>query len=109
MKTAQPNITWQWDRDGTVVATSASYTVAEGDAEMSLEVTATYNDAHGTGKMVSATVMIAADVVGSYDTNGTPGIQSDELFDAIDDFFEGGIITIAELFELIDDFFADNG
>ena len=59
--------TWQWDRAGTVIATSASYTVAEEDAGMSLEVTATYDDVHGIGKMVSGTVMISADVVGSYD------------------------------------------
>ena len=57
------NTTWQWARAGTVIATSASYTVAEEDAGMSLEITATYDDDHGTGKMVSATVMIAAATV----------------------------------------------
>ena len=97
---------WQWARAGTDIdgATSASYTVAEEDAGMSLEVTATYDDVHGTGKMVSATVMIAGDVVGSYDTDGTPGISIAELFDAIDDYFDRGI-SIADLFEVIDAYF----
>ena len=100
------NITWQWARAGTDIdgATSASYTVAEEDAGMSLEVTATYDDVHGTGKMVSATVMIAADVLGSYDTNTEPGIQIDELFDAIDDYFDAKI-GIDELFDVIDAYF----
>ena len=31
------------------------------------------------------------DSVGRYDTNGTEGIQIDELFDAIDDYFDGKI------------------
>ena len=45
------------------------------------------------------------DLVGRYDTNGTEGIQIDELFDAIDDYFAGGIITIDQLFQIIDAYF----
>ena len=45
------------------------------------------------------------DSVGRYDTNGTEGIQIDELFDAIDDYFAGGIITIDQLFQIIDAYF----
>ena len=44
-------------------------------------------------------------IVQGYDTNGTPGIQISELFNAIDDYFAGGIITIAQLFEVIDAYF----
>ena len=104
---------WSWDRAGTVIATSASYTVAEEDAGMSLEVTATYDDVHGTDKMVSGTVMVnadTADTVAGYDTNGTPGIQIDELFKAIDDYFHVDIeLNIDDLFDVIDAYFANNG
>ena len=49
------------------------------------------------------------DPVETYDTDGTPGISISELFAAIDDYFEGGIINISELFEVIDAYFAING
>ena len=49
--------------------------------------------------------MISADVVAGYDTNDVEGIQIDELFDAIDDYFAGGIITSEQLFEIIDAYF----
>ena len=41
--------TWQWSRSGTDIdgATSATYTVADSDAGMSLMATATYDDVHG--------------------------------------------------------------
>ena len=44
-------------------------------------------------------------LVRGYDTNGTPGIQISELFDAIDDYF-AGVINISQLFEVIDAYFA---
>ena len=116
--TGVANTTWQWasaGEDGTYAditdATSATYTVADSDAGMSLMATATYDDVHGMNKMVSseAVMVRAADerpqVVQDYDTNGIEGIQISELFDAIDDYFTGGIITIAELFEVIDAYF----
>ena len=41
---------------------------------MYLQATASYTDGHGTGKMAtSEAVMVSADVVAGYDTNGTPG------------------------------------
>ena len=42
--------------------------------------------------------------VQDYDTNGTAGIQIDEVFDAINDYFDDGL-SIAELFEVIDAYF----
>ena len=47
-------------------------------------------------------------IVETYDTDGTPGIQTDELFDAIDDYFEDEI-DIDQLFDVIDAYFASNG
>ena len=81
---------WQWARAGTDIATSASYTVAEEDAGMSLEVTATYDDVHGTGKMVSATVMIAAadPLLVKYDREGD-GIDRGDVIAAIIRYFDG--------------------
>ena len=46
--------------------------------------------------------------VKDYDTNLIPGIQIGELFEAIDDYFDGEI-DIDELFEVIDAYFANNG
>ena len=102
------NTTWQWASAGIDIdgATSASYTVADGDEGMSLMATATYDDVHGTGKMVSSeAVMVAADTVGGYDTNKDGIISVPELFVAVDDYFAGGL-TIPELFEVIDAYFA---
>ena len=104
--------TWQWSRSGTDIAdaTSATYTVADSDAGMSLMATATYDDVHGEDKMVSseAVMVMAADerpqAVQDYDTDGTPGISISELFEAIDDYFDDGL-SIAELFEVIDAYF----
>ena len=42
--------------------------------------------------------------VDRYDTNGTAGIQISELFEAIDDYFDGGI-SISQLFVVIDAYF----
>ena len=107
------NITWQWARAGTDIdgAASASYTVAEEDAGMSLEVTATYVDVHGSQTATSDAVMAAAatvddrpQVVRDYDTDGTQGISITELFNAIDAYFDG-VISIDELFEIIDAYF----
>ena len=42
--------------------------------------------------------------VDRYDTNGIPGIQITELFEAIDDYFAGEL-SISELFEVIDAYF----
>ena len=41
-----------------------------------------------------------------YDTDGDPGIQIDELFTAIDDYFDDSVdLNIDDLFEIIDAFF----
>ena len=114
--TGVTNTTWQWASAGTDIAdaTSATYTVADSDAGMSLMATATYDDVHGMGKMVSseAVMVSAADerpqVVQDYDTDGTPGISIAELFVAIDGYFAGEI-DISDLFEVIDAYFASNG
>ena len=42
--------------------------------------------------------------VDRYDTNGIPGIQISELFEAIDNYFDGEL-SISELFEVIDAYF----
>ena len=46
-----------------------------------------------------------ADTVAGYDANDDGDISIAELFDAIDDYFAGGIITIAQLFAVIDAYF----
>ena len=54
---------------------------------------------------VTDVVEMVSPVVETYDTNTEPGIQIDELFLAIDDYFAGGIITIDQLFQIIDAYF----
>ena len=91
------NTIWQWasaGEDGTYTdidgETSASYTVVDSDAGMSLMATATYDDVHGTDKMVpSAAVMVtAADpLLVKYDDNDNGMIDRSEVITAIRDYF----------------------
>ena len=94
-------------------AVTASYTPVADDAGKYLRATATYNDGFGTGNTemavsASAVSTDASDerpaIVQRYDTDGD-GIDIDELFNAIDDYFTGGIITIDQLFQVIDAYF----
>ena len=103
------NTTWQWasaGEDGTYIdivdATSASYTVADSDAGMSLMATATYDDVHGTDKKVpSAVVMVtpAAPLPTDYDTNKDGEIDIEEIRIAYTDFIDG-IIEIDVMREI---------
>ena len=105
--------TWQWARsageDGTYAdiggATSASYTPVDTDASMYLMAMATYTDKYRSDRTAtSPAVMVSEDVVSGYDTDGTLGISIDELFVAIDAYFEDEI-NIAQLFAVIDAYF----
>ena len=53
---------------------------------------------------VDDSAVTPTDPVETYDTNETAGIQIDELFEAIDDYFAGEL-SISELFVLIDAYF----
>ena len=77
----------------------------------SVEVTAT--DLSGLSDTIDVTINVTdvvevvpevPAIVQGYDTNGTPGIQISELFDAIDDYFDEEI-SISQLFEVIDAYF----
>ena len=105
--------TWQWSMsmtmDGTFTdigtATSASYTPVEDDAGMYLQATATYTDGHGTGKMASSgPVMVNADTVAGYDSNNDGVISRSELFDAVEDYFNGDL-NRSDLFDVIEAYF----
>ena len=110
-------VTWQWATSATMGgsftdiagATSASYTPAEADAGMYLQATASYSDDYGTGRTAdSDAVMVAAGTaVGRYDTNGTPGIQADEVLDVISDYFDPDVtVTESEVLDVIEAYFA---
>ena len=89
-------------------ATSDSYTTVDADGGMYVAAWVTYNDKHGMDKrQVSAAVMVSVDIVSSYDTNGTDGIQIDELLIAISDHFGSGL-SIDDLLDLIDAYFASS-
>ena len=50
--------------------------------------------------------VVPVDPVDTYDTNETAGIQIDELFNAIDDYFDDDVdLSIDDLFEVIDAYF----
>ena len=77
----------------------------------SVEVTAT--DLGGLSDTIDVTINVTdvvevvpevPAIVQGYDTNGTPGIQISELFDAIDDYFDEEI-SISQLFEVMDAYF----
>ena len=72
-------------------------------------VTVVANDGNTTADLdVVITVTDVSDerpaAVQKYDRNETAGIQIDELFEAIDDYFDGDL-SISELFEVIDAYF----
>ena len=110
--------TWQWARsmemDGTFTkieeATLMAYTPVKGDATYYLKVTAMYTDGHGSGKSEMATTanMVTAGnpLVAKYDANNNGGIDLNEVFTAIDDYFDyDDRITLEEVYELVDLYF----
>ena len=107
--------TWQWTRNGANIedATSASYTVTSDDAETALRAMATYTDeTYGAGMTATGgPVMIDPDTaVARYDSNNDGMIDLDEMFVAIDAYFDDPAgFGIDELFEIIDAYFASNG
>ena len=118
----EDTVMWQWSKsmtmDGTFEdidgATMMTYTpVATEDATdvgYHLMATVTYTDGHGSGKteMATTTNKVVADadalLVARYDTNGTPGIQKDEVIKAITDYLFGegdAAISKADVISLI--------
>ena len=111
------NITsWQWARsmdmtDWEDIGTSGMYTVMDDDAGYYLRATATYTDGEGVGKMASEkTMMVGAEaedtLFGRYDANDNNEIDLDEVFKAIDDYFDyDDRLTLEEVYEIVDLYF----
>ena len=113
---------WQWSRTMDTAdtsswmdiqgATEAAYMVTAGDEDYHLRVTATYTDAVGTDMDTAysmPTMMVIAEaedtLLGRYDTDDN-GIDLDEVFKAIDDYFDyDDRITLDEVYELVDLYF----
>ena len=108
--------TWRWSRSmtmgGTFMvingATSMSYTPVAADVDYYLRATVMYTDGHGSGKeqMATTTAAVTAGdpLVIRYDTNGTPGIQKDEVITAINNYLFGegdDAISKADVIKLI--------
>ena len=71
-----------------------------------------YDDGEGMKKMASEkTMMVGADDAGGtlldrYDTNGNDEIDLEEVFTAIDDYFDyDDRLTLEEVFEIVDLYF----
>ena len=117
MYTRIANVTsWQWARsmdmtDWENIGTGGMYTVMDDDAGYYLRATATYTDGEGMGKMASEkTIMVGAEVVdtlfGRYDANDNNEIDLDEVFKAIDDYFDyDDRLTLEEVYEIVDLYF----
>ena len=118
--------TWQWSRTMDDMdsrdmdswmpiedATNAAYMVMEGDTGYYLRVMATYMDAVGTDTAMEyspATMMVGAEVVDTllerYDANDNAEIDLDEVFKAIDDYFDYvDRLTLEEVYEIVDLYF----
>ena len=115
--------TWQWSRTMDTAdmsswmdiqdATDAAYMVTAGNAGYYLRVMATYTDAAGTDMAMEyspATMMVGAEVgdtlLGRYDANDNNEIDLDEIFTAIDDYFDyDDRLTLEEVYELVDLYF----
>ena len=115
--------TWQWSRTMDTAdmnswmdiqdATDAAYMVTAGDAGYYLRVMATYTDAAGTDMAMEyspATMMVGAEagdtLLDRYDANDSGEIDLDEVFTAIDDYFDYvDRLTLEEVFEIVDLYF----
>jgi len=115
---------WEWQKSMTptdmaswvaatgVGATTMSYTPETMDEGYSLRATAMYTDKYRSGMMaysmatdaVTEVVDPRSRLLAQYDTNGTEGIQIDEVNRAIDDFFDNEI-TLVQVNIVIDLFF----
>ena len=111
-RTTTPDVMASWmDIDG---ATEAAYMVAADDTGYYLRVMATYTDAVGTDTAMvysMSTMMVGAEAVEMtllerYDANDNDEIDLDEVFKAIDDYFDfDDRLTLAEIYELVDLYF----
>ena len=115
--------TWQWARTMTpdVMAswmdiageTNAAYMVTAGDTGYYLRVMATYTDAVGTDMAMEysmPTMMVVAEagdtLLSMYDANDNGVIDLDEVFTAIDDYFDyDDRLTLEEIYEIVDLYF----
>ena len=110
-RTMTPDMMDSWmDIDG---ATDAAYMVTAGDTGYHLRVMATYMDAVGTDTAMEyspATMMVGAEAVdtllGRYDANDNNEIDLDEVFKAIDDYFDyDDRLTLEQVYEIVDLYF----
>ena len=115
--------TWQWARTMDTAnmsswmdiagETNAVYMVAAGDTGYYLRVMATYTDAVGTDMAMEysmPTMMVVAEaedtLLNRYDANDNDEIDLDEVFTAIDDYFDyDDRLTLEEVFEIVDLYF----
>jgi hypothetical protein len=110
-RTMTPDMMDSWmDIDG---ATEAAYMVTADDTGYHLRVMATYMDAVGTDTAMEyspATMMVGAEaedtLLGRYDANDNNEIDLDEVFKAIDDYFDyDDRLTLEEIYEIVDLYF----
>ena len=115
---------WQWSRTMDTAnmsswmditgATAAAYMVTEGDTGYYLRVMATYTDAVGTDTAMvysMPTMMVVGaeaedTLLNRYDENDNDEIDLDEVFKAIDDYFDyDDRLTLEEVYEIVDLYF----
>ena len=110
-------LTWQWARspNGTTGwtnisgATSDAYLPVAADDGMYLRATARYTDAQASGQTaerVSGSVGVEVDIVDEYDANNNGQIDSDEILQAVQDYFNDDL-TVPDILTLIQAYFAN--
>ena len=110
-------LTWQWARspNGSTGwtnisgATSEAYLPLAADDGMYLRATARYTDAQASGQTaerVSGSVGVEVDIVDEYDANNNGQIDSDEILQAVQDYFNDDL-TVPDILTLIQAYFAN--
>ena len=115
--------TWQWAKTRTpdmmaswmdiAGETNTAYMVTAGDTGHYLRVMATYMEAVGTDMVMvysMPTMMVGAEaedtLLNRYDANDNDEIELDEVFKAIDDYFDyDDRLTLEEIYEIVDLYF----
>ena len=92
---------------------TSTYTVTASDVEGSYTFSGTLQDDernnHAVGGDTTVTVSSGDPLLATYDANRNGSIELEEVFQAIDDYFDGtGGITLDQVFELVDLYF-DSG
>jgi hypothetical protein len=82
---------------------------ARADATFDIEATVLDENSTATDTVTTTVGDVETGPVERFDTNGDPGIQGDEVLDAISEFNEGGDVEATDVLDVISAFNENNG